>query len=409
MPDQGQDFGDWRKSKPLGSSGSMNRLGNWKEDGEVTIWIHTDSKIFKRLLHVIKYVGTREDEKTGQEEEAINFLFFNCHEEVDEFFRRNKQGSEFPCHCPMCRFIEWLEYESDIEDGETVWEASIGDRRRDVIATKADFIGDTKAGGDFRLSFKPKVQEVLAVVDHDDIENGLVVASESFSLIEDTKKAIKNAIDSKGEELGDPAINPYAIKWKFNAKARKPSDYYDAYVYEQAKLTDEIRDLLDSDPLDLYSQIVPGDPEKLREIMEEHITIMIDEDTFDSFFDNVQEVHAGNYFSNNSDDKEDKEEEEKKEPPKKNSKSKKSIKSRKAKKEPEPKQEEDEEEEQPRKRRTRKPKDSKKKKTRSVRKTKPEPEPEPEEDDEDIFECENCGADVPGDASECPKCGSPFE
>ena len=83
----------------------------------------------------------------------------------------------------MCRFIDWLEDTDEIKDNATVWDASIGDRKRDKICTKADFVGNTDAGGDWRLTFKPKLQYVLAVVDDDDLDNGIVAISTELSFM----------------------------------------------------------------------------------------------------------------------------------------------------------------------------------------------------------------------------------
>lgn len=428
MPDQGRGFNDFLTEKTFNNS--FNRLKNWREDGDIVVWIHTESSMFKRLLHVISYVGTREDEKTKKEVEAIKFLYFTCHEEVDDYM--NKKNSDFPCRCPMCRFIEWLEDTDKIKDNMTVWEASIGDRKRDKICTKADFVGNTDAGGDWRLTFKPKLQYVLAVIDDDDLDNGIVVATETFSLIEDMKKAICQEIDRKGPEIGNPHVNPYAMKWKFNSKAKKPADYYESYPYDQATLTPEIKELLDAPALDLDGWVIPGDAVLLREIMEEHIVIEGIDVPFDIFFDNIYENHMGNR-------QETKEEKTETTPPPRRQRT-----ATKPKEEPKPEPEpeddgtvecpscrgsgkkrgsacrvcggagridgpdDDEDASEPEPAPEPEEKKEPAKRQRRVRTPAPAPEPEPKEEEfED--ECGNCGKGMPADANVCPHCHARYD
>lgn len=378
MPDEGRGFGDFLKEKSYGSS--FDRLRQWRDDGEAVIWIHTKSKMFKRLVHVIGYVTTEEDEKTKKEKDTIRFLYFTCHEEVSDYLNRKNSG--FPHSCPMCRFIDWLENNDNIPNDEEVWRAAIGDKKRDKIATKADFTGNSDAGGDWRMSFKPTLEYVLAVIDDSEVDNGIVVAREKFSLIESTKSAIVNEMDRKGPELGNPELNPYAIKWKFNKRARKSTDYYDAYPYEQATLTDEIQALLEQPAIDLSVYVKPGDPTLLREIMEEHITVESDDVPFDLLFDNVAHVEESDR---------PKKSREKTEKPRK----------------PKEDVEEDVEEVEETKL-CKKPAD---KRTRRVRQPKPAPEPEPEVTDEEDYpdECGNCFRGMPADATECPHCGARYD
>lgn len=282
MAERGMSFSEFQKEK-IFSGG--NRLRNWKEDGEVTVWIHTGTKIYRRLFHLLKYVTQKQNETTGKIEKAIGYFPFVCHEEVADYF--NKKNSGYPSHCPVCRFIEWLEYNGEVEHDVTVWDASVGNRKLDVVCTKADFIGDTEGGGDYRLSFKPALQYIMGVIDNDNVDDGIVVSTEKLSIGEGIKKAIRQEMDRKGPELGDPAINPYAFKWKMNKKARLPADFYEVYVYEQADYTEEIEKLLNSEGLDLSSWVTFGNTDKLYEIMREHITL--EGVPLDEFFDNIQE------------------------------------------------------------------------------------------------------------------------
>lgn len=383
MPDEGRGFGDFLKEKNYGSS--FNRLRQWRDDGEAVIWIHTKSKMFKRLVHVIGYVTTEEDEKTKKEKDTIKFLYFNCHEEVSDYLNRKNSG--FPHSCPICRFIDWLENNDNIPNDEEVWRAAIGDKKRDKIATKADFTGNADAGGDWRMSFKPTLEYVLAVIDDSEVDNGIVVAREKLSLIEATKGAIINEMDRKGPEFGNPELNPYAIKWKFNKRARKSTDYYDAYPYEQATLTDEIQELLEQPAIDLSTYVTPGDPVLLREIMEEHITVESDDVPFDILFDNVVRVEETESSKSTKKPQKEKHVEETKE------------------------EEEETKEDIKEEKKSRKPKqtDDGDKRTRRVRQPKPAPEPEVTNEEDYPDECGNCFRGMPADATECPHCGARYD
>lgn len=277
----GSKWGDFLNEKTL--TGGFNRLRNWREKGEIVVWVHTNTRIHKRAFHMIPYVGMKKEEEGGRERKAILFLAFVCHENVMDMLRNGKR--HVPQHCPLCKFIDKLKTNGKITDGETVWDSSIGDRKRDRICTKADFVGDTEGGGDWRMTFKPSMQYIIAVVDHDSPKDGIRVAAEKFSLGEKIKAAVQKEIDRKGVELGDPDRNPYAFKWVFNPKARAKTDYYDAYPFEKAVMTDEIRELLMQPELNLNAWIAPGDTKKLREVMEAHITVEgVD---FDELFNNV--------------------------------------------------------------------------------------------------------------------------
>lgn len=464
----GSKWGEFLTEKTF--RGGFNRLRNWKEDGEIVVWIHTNTSIFKRGFHMVPYAGVKKDENTGKERKSILYLPFVCHEDINALIREGKR--HVPEHCPICRFIDYLKNNGDIEDMETVWDSSIGDRKRDRICTKADFVGDVDGGGDWRLTFKPAIQYVMATIDHDNVGEGIRVATEKFSLGEKIKKAVQKEIDRRGPEKGDPDLNPYAFKWVFDSSARQAADYYDAYPFERAEMTPEIEELLSQEALDLDPWISPGDTSILREAMEAHVTV--DDVDFDELFDNV----LPNQGTEQPDEPEEAPVEEEPKPAPKKAKAtktdiKKAAKAEKTAKpktrkvapkpepEPDPEPEEGEEDDQeeaeessiemmmcpsckgkgkkkngkdckvcdgtgeveapdddeeeaeeepPPPPKKEKPKNTKpKQKTRTVKKA-PEPEPEDEEEgEEDVAECARCHKDVAMDADSCPHCGATFQ
>jgi len=130
----------------------------------------------------------------------------------------------------------------------------------------------------------------MAVIDNKKVKDGLVVACEKFAIGEGIKKCVKQQIDSKGPELGDPGKNPYCFKWVYDASATQAADYYQVYAMDRIEITPEISDLIASEPVDMSDYLLPSDPAMLRHVMETHIPL--DNVPFDEFFDNTQPVFS---------------------------------------------------------------------------------------------------------------------
>lgn len=252
---------------------TAGRFKSLKEKGSIVTFLHTVSGITPRLHHLIPYVA--EGDKGGKL--VVRYFPFVCHEDYEAYV-----NGVTPTHCPLDRFIDWLAQQTDIDDNEIVWEASIGDSRKDRIATKADLLGTSDNWQGNLL--KPRQQVIYAGVDVEYLEGGLLVGVESRMIGDAIKAVVKQQIDSEGEENGDPSLNPYAFKLKYNDKAAKPADFYEAYPFKRAKLTPEISELLAQAPVDISKYLLPGNIDKIREIMDAHIKIEID---LDQFFNDV--------------------------------------------------------------------------------------------------------------------------
>lgn len=283
MPDTGLEFRDFLNEKVY--SGGGKRLRNWKDDGFIEVWIHAPSRFYKRLFTLLPYVGEIEDEKTKKTIPAIRYFPYISHEEVNNFVKRTP-----PQQCPFLRFADWLKNNDNIDWQEIVWSASVGNRKKDRVLTKADFFGSKEHGGDWRSAMKLSIQYIMAVVDNKNVKDGLVVATEKFSIGENIKKCVKQMMDSKGPELGDPGKNPYCFKFVYDANADRPENYYQVYAVERIERTPEVDELLASEPIDMTEYLLPSDPSMVRHIMEAHIPL--DNVPFDEFFDNTQPVFS---------------------------------------------------------------------------------------------------------------------
>jgi len=256
-------------------SGNTGRLNDWREAGSVVVFLHADSGITARLFHLIPYATKDDDGK-----KVIRYFPFVCHEEPETYF------SKAPAqHCPICRAIDQLADDGSVEDDEIIWSVKIGNKKKDRESAKEDFCGFKS--GDWRGSFKPRAQYVMAVVNTEKPEDGLQIDVEPQSLGDALMSVIRNEIDGNGQEMGDPRINPYAFKFTYDKDAA-PKDMYDAFAYRRAELTNELAALLESPAIDIDSYIDPGDSKMLRQIMEQHFKADID---LDELFDNVLDEH----------------------------------------------------------------------------------------------------------------------
>lgn len=258
------------REKKLG--GGAGRLRDWKKDGSIVIFIQTSSGLTPRLFHLVPYIG--EDDKGKA---IIRYYPFVCHEDPEQYLNRVP-----PQHCPICRAIDILADDGRIDEDELIWDASIGNRQKDRFANKLDFCQLDKTA-DWKNSFKPAVQYVFVAVDTEKLSDGLVVAVEPQTVGQSISSCVTKEIDAAEGDEGDPEVNPYAFKLTYDPDAL-PKDKYDAYAFRKVKYSDEIAELIESDPVDLSNWINPGNSARLLEIFKEHFKADID---LDILFDEV--------------------------------------------------------------------------------------------------------------------------
>ena len=115
---------------------------------------------------------------------------------------------------------------------------------------------------------------LFTVADNDDIASGLHKAVEAKQLGEAVIKVIAEAMKGspKNPEKWNPFKNPYCIRFEHRPKGlpENPFQKYTAFRVDpdEAPLTDEIREVLQSDPPDVTEETSYLNPDELRTMME---------------------------------------------------------------------------------------------------------------------------------------------
>jgi DNA-directed RNA polymerase subunit M/transcription elongation factor TFIIS len=128
-----------------------------------------------------------------------------------------------------------------------------------------------KTNTNFSHTLDSKLEYYFVVVDDSNPGDGAQIVRSTKLLGDLLKSEIKQQIDSNGVDGGNPLISPYAFKWVYDVNAI-PMKKYAVFRYNQAKLTDNIRDAITSaDFPDPEDDTVPkaGDKAKIRAAFED--------------------------------------------------------------------------------------------------------------------------------------------
>lgn len=375
-------------------SGGGKFLGNWKkrEPPQVDTWMHTALSPKPSWRHQFYKVETRENKDTRDTERVVWSFQFNCHEaeevlkkqyKTDDDGRREKP----PCTCPLCRCVDFVRQAvvdgrlspfepifrfegSDEDQAVTLHAAGLYGgfpRERDDFSDDEENPLTWKKFRDAKLSLKDvwkenvmaKLSYVFAVVDQKDVSRGVQIAVETALLGEKVRGVIADRRDRLGVEEGSFAKNPCAIRWFHRPSEKEFNKKYHAtdIGLNKLPLTEEIEELIRGEARDVIERVTkelaPGDPATLRALMERYSVVDL---PFDKFF----EGHDSKKAKDSKDKKRDEDE-------------------------PAPEV------------RTSKPK-------ADAKPAKAPPKPAVEE-----FECDECGATVTADDTECPKCGADLD
>ena len=303
----------WKKNEPPVLDAWMSMRRN-----PIKIWRHN-------FPHIVSY------EKEGVQESHAYTWRGGCWEDhaiLENQNWRNKETGERetkfkdgkciaspPRTCPQCLFIEWLR--ALVIDGKLgegfapfTWKEKGAERteqanyslvvpvfrlrgeddENDTVITAGGFCNLFKEknldDADKRLLAKSGIQltegwkqngsagknYLFTVADNNDVASGLHKAVESGQLGEAVIKVIADAIQGSpsNPDRGNPFKNPYCIRWKHLPKAPFPAPKYEALKLDKDEypLTDEIKEVLQSDPPDVSEETSYLDKDELRTKME---------------------------------------------------------------------------------------------------------------------------------------------
>lgn len=277
-----------------GKAGWLRKWTDQKKDTDVDVWLSTKADFFP----VWKVLFINEDtvEEDGKVKKILRFPKFVSPEPEavlkSQFFRRERKdmGTQLempPTEDPFLILREWLLLNSRLPDDAVVFkwiDRSDPDAPRTIAWRCGDLsLSVDKDKRNWRASISPKLSYLLTVVEHGKLGDGLVLTEENKLLCDKLKKTIQKEIESLGHDAGNPLITPYAFRWKSKPSERKVDEKYDVMRFSRAELTDEIFEIINSEPPDASQYATPrdGDLDKIRAYMEAAAQVEI---PFDALF-----------------------------------------------------------------------------------------------------------------------------
>lgn len=288
-------------------------LEKWKDrpGHKVNLFLHTKAGIAEVYRHGFYRIGEVKDEATGETSRRVLFTTLNCHEDVSVSRRQNKRDANGarvvpPVHCPICKTAEYLR--SKVTAGELAWTDPVfslkGTTDTKVIRAGAfynAFGGDKltegqkqelrNAGLDPREAWKEnhsaKASIVLRVVDADDVEKGIQIAIEPTSVGDAIRKVIRDTRESKGDNDGNPILNPYCIQLDYDKNEMVFGKKYQARMIEKIKMNEAIAKLIrETEAPELGMLVEVHDPVSLRDLFEK--SCLLKDFPFDQIFGNAK-------------------------------------------------------------------------------------------------------------------------
>ncbi len=238
--------------------GGSGFLSGWKDKKEVVIWLHTRVQPVTLWGHqFIEEAEIKERDEagkeTGKQKRVLRFPRFPSPDPKEVHARqyfREKGISYEPMQTPPVRdpFLllrEWLRLQgkgAKLPLDQIVFEWTDHKNRGALISWRLGELSKLVKTGqsNFNHTLDSKYEGLFAVVDDADLEKGVTVAREGKLLTELMREVIKEQVDSRGVEEGDPTRSPYAFKWKFDKDAKSPMDTYKCYRFDRAAYTEAV-------------------------------------------------------------------------------------------------------------------------------------------------------------------------
>lgn len=392
--------------------GGGGKFFNWRKEGKAEIWLSTRAKLAYPLwshIFPIHAVIEEDDGKGGKKEKEIirRPRWVSPDPEVihkEQYFRWKESDAGCPAGAvgemkkppivdPFLLLREWLRREilAGRLSEETVvfrwenpnpreWEQKIEEWRAGRLAKLVESNKKT-----WSHSLDTKLEYLFVIVDNNHPEAGTMITREAKAVGEAMQKEITAQIESNGRDAGNPLVTPYCFRWTYDENARSFNDKYAVYRFNKAKLTDEVRDLIqdpdfpDPTPQTQWNQ---GDKARIRQAFMDAAQIGLpydelfldawkDEDPSEFAFGHNAPTNANKTMGGDDDDGGSV---NTKGPP------------------------------------TGKPASSTRKKSGGRRKAKKEPDPKKEpEPTFEVIPCDECGYPMHERWNACPECGQPYE
>ena len=294
-----QSMEDFLSHKSTDRGGGF--LGNWKKKGKFRLFLHT--RILPQPLwqHGFPRIAVKEDE----DGEAVRHVWmgkYACSEAEavlkKQYKRDDDSGARLipPQRCGACKMLDWLWHA--VDDGTIKWTDVVFDFNGDVPdeqqrlhaaglfsgfpkdkkeLTKEEAVELRQAGvmlnkvwGENAMA---KLSYVFCLVNADNPEDGLQIATETSLLGDKVKDVIADAIASLGPDKGNPMKNPFCIEWEYLKDEVKFDAKYKARRLEQVQPSEKILALIRGDKPDLTGVLAPFEPNALRSILERHCVL----------------------------------------------------------------------------------------------------------------------------------------
>lgn len=283
-----------------GSGGGGSRyLKNWKKKGSIRIFLHTRRLPIAVWRHNLPHLTVFEDKQTRESRKVFWGRDLNCWE--DEVFLKAQYGRDAdgrlevsPKKCSICRLIDVVA--QAVAKGELDWtdevfrfdgateskdnrvihaggmtnlfgKKDISEAQKRQLKAKEIYVSQ-----EWAQNFHAKCQYVLAVVDVDDPQAGVQIASQPQTVGDVIKGVIKDARASLGDEDGNPMVKPFCIELTYDEAAQMNKRYH-ARRIERIKLTPDIERLIRSEPPDISGSTRPFNQLILRSFLERYAVV----------------------------------------------------------------------------------------------------------------------------------------
>lgn len=301
----GMNVDEFLRHTTKGGGGSF-LSSDWKDDGEITIWLHRKHRFHAVWFHNWYRVIEVKDRDSGKQIRKVVSVRWNCRDHHpdqkngDKLLRkarfRDDTGARehAPVLCPFCKFEDWLAVEitaGRIGFVEQAFRFSPDESRPDeksLVMHAGGIVGfyneknmtsdEKKLVKDAKIKLSEawkgktlvRCNYLLVVVNDAAPEDGPQKFFAAEALGDKLKSAIRKEINryARKENLrnvpdanrdldrGNPIKNPYPLKIDYDEKAPF-DDKYDVSVIED-KPSDEIAAEIDGEKLDLSQELEPG-------------------------------------------------------------------------------------------------------------------------------------------------------